>query len=304
MNYVLDAVGRGYVYGASGQICSLKFRQQCSQANPSQKTNILGICEKWDGKRVWDCSGIMRGAWRSLLYYRSGYTTSIYRQWCGRKGTMETFPGAAGTFVLRGTEDRFLHIGTYVGKGMVVDARGSREGVLYQPMDAYPWTHWAQADEIDFANAVEADPQPALWTGAVRTRTGHGISLWTSNEKRVKLRDIPEGAGVDVLVEPDDKGFAHCRYQGTIGCADLQYVVPADGEAPAAETAWARVARVNIGLNLRSDPSYAKNTVLLIPEGALVEVFETRGDFSKLRYESVVGYATSAYLDAVEGGGA
>lgn len=297
VDYVMNAVGRGYVYGASGQICSLKFRQQCAEANPSQKTNILGICEKWDGKRVWDCSGIMRGAWRSLLYYRSGYTTFIYRQWCTRKGEIETMPDQAGTFVFRGTEDKFQHIGTYVGNGMVVDARGSKEGVLYKPFDAYPWTHWAQADEIDFRNDVEpGEQQPVLWLGTVKTRTGNGISLWTSSQKTLKVRDVPESAEVDVLDEPDGRGFAHCRYGGKVGYADLQYVIPADGEAPATETSWATVFGVNIGLNLRSDPSYKQNTIVLLPNDALVEVFETKGGFSRIRYGGNAGWATSSYL--------
>ena len=303
VNYVFNCVGGGYVYGSSGQLCSLKFRQQCAQANPSQKTNILGTCEKWDGKHVWDCSGIMRGAWRELLYYRSGYTTSIYHQWCARKGPVETMPNQAGTFVLRGAEDRFLHIGTYVGNGMVVDARGSKEGVLLKPFDSYPWTHWAQADEIDFTNsAAGVDEQPALWVGIVKTKTGNGISLWTSNAKTLKVKAVPEGASVDVLGEPDEKGFAKCRYLEKIAFADLQYILPGDGEAPEKETSLARVVQVSIGLNLRTEPVKANNTILLLPPDALVEVFDTRGTFSKIRYESVVGWATTSYLLNIESG--
>ena len=303
VNYVMDAVGKGYVYGSSGQICTPQFRQDCAKANPSQKTNILTTAAKWDGIRVWDCSGIMRGAWRTLLKYRSGFTTKIFDEWCTRKGRIENMPDMPGTFVFTGELGDFPHIGTYVGNNKVVDARGTAYGVLYRDIDNVEWTYWAQADDIDFLNITPSiDDQPALWSGIVKTRTGHGISLWSKNDKTVKLADVPEGATVEVLEDADEKGFAKCRHQHKMGKADMQYVFPKDGEEAPFETTRAMVFGVNIGLNLRTDPSYKQNTIVLLPNDAVVEVFETKKEFSRVRYENNVGWVTSSYLRPVEGG--
>ena len=302
VEYALKAVGGGYIYGSRGQVCSRKLREDCAAANPSQAHNILVVGERWDGHRVWDCSGIMRGAWTTLAAYKSGGATTIYNKWCSRKGTIDTMPDVPGTFVCRGTPTNMAHIGVYVGKGMVVDARGTKQGVLYGRLASYPagWTHWCQADDVDF-DAVEPSPvvvEQALWTGAIKTKTGGGISLWADNTKRLAVCKVPDGAAVDVLDDPDSKGFARCRYNGRTGMADTQYIYPQDGEAEQGLIYQAKVMGVNIGLNLRTTPEKIENTIVLIPPNAVVEVFDgaDKAGFAKVRYETIVGYCTASYL--------
>lgn len=298
-NYARNAVGGGYVFGSSGQRCSLSLRESCAAANPSQRENILGICAKWDGKYVWDCSGLFRGAWRALMAYRSGGATTIYRTWCTQKGAIDTMPDEAGVLVFRGTESVKEHVGLYVGDGMVVDARGSSKGVLFAALGAYAWTHWAKADDVDYANSGEPPVElPALWSGTIKTRTGGGVSLWLSSEKKYAVAKVPDGALVDVLGDPDGKGFAQARYNGHAGVVDLQYVVPDDGEEPAQETYLATVVDVNTGLNLRTSPENKQNTILLIPPGKTVEVYPTMrsGAYAYVVYAGRAGYATEAKL--------
>lgn len=302
--YALAAVGGGYVYGASGQTCSLAVRQSCAAANPSQKENILGICQKWDGKPVWDCSGIFRGAWRALWQYRSGGATTIYNTWCAEKGEIGTMPDIAGVLVFRGTDAAKQHVGLYVGGGMVVDARGSSQGVLHGPLSGYPWTHWAVADDVDMASALPSPGEtPALWHGSVKTRTGGGISLWRNSAKKTALLKVAEGAAVDVLADADERGFAQARVGLVCGMADLQYIVPEDGEAPEQTTYAATVVGVSKGLNLRTSPDMGTNTLLLIPPGRTVEVFPrmASGAFAYVTYAGKTGYCTATKLAPVVG---
>ena len=303
--YARAAVGGGYVYGSSGQVCSLKLRESCAAANPSQKENILGLCAKWDGKRVWDCSGIFRGAWQALWQYRSGGATTIYNAWCtGPKGTIETMPDMPGVAVFRDKGGTKEHIGLYVGDGMVVDARGSSKGVLIGTVVSYStWTHWAMLDDVDYENTLPSvEDIPALWTGYVKTKTGNGISLWETNAKKKNVIKIPDRAQVDVLGDLDGLGFAQARYSGHTGVADLQYVIPMDAEVPAQESYPATVVGVKIGLNLRTAPQLTANTLLLIPDGKTVEVFPTQqnGSFAYVLYEGRSGYCTASYLHRAE----
>ena len=163
--YGLDAVGGGYVFGSSGQISTPAFRQSCAAANPSQKESILGPAAKWDGRRVWDCSGIFRGAWRALWQYKSGGATTIYNTWCSIKGLIGTKPDLPGIAVFRDVNGTKQHMGLYLGDGMVVDARSTARGVLLGTLASYPsgWTHWAILDDVDYENKVPSPEDiPAL----------------------------------------------------------------------------------------------------------------------------------------------
>ena len=300
--YGLDAVGGGYVFGSSGQISTLAFRQSCAAANPSQKENILGLAAKWDGRRVWDCSGIFRGAWRTLWQYRSGGATTIFNTWCTVKGVIGSMPDLPGVAVFRDKNGVKEHCGLYVGGGMVVDARGTAQGVLHGTLASYRagWTHWALLDEVDYENSTTTpDEIHALWSGYVRTRTGGGISLWVDNSKKTAVARIPEKAMVDVLDKPDELGFAPAHYIGKFAVADLQYVVSPDAEKPIQHNYMAVVTGVNTGLNLRETPNLTSgNTILLIPNQKEVEVFPDLavGDFAYVRYVGKTGYSTAGYL--------
>lgn len=301
--YALLAVGGGYCYGASGEVCNPDRREQWAQRNPSQAGNLLGICAKWDGKRVWDCSGLFRGVWRALWNYRSGGATTIWNTWCtGAKGSIATMPDRPGLAVFvqsLASPSTYAHIGLYVGDGMVVDAGGSRTGVLHRKLSAHPWTHWADLDDVDaFNTGTPPEQAPALWSGRVGTRTGGGISLWTDGTKTMAVARVPEGALVDVLGAADAQGFAQTRYGRAEGLCDLRYVYPVDGEAVTPSSYPATVVDVHTGLNLRSSPENTDNTLLLIPPGRTVEVFPERasGPYAYVRYAGKAGYCTAGKL--------
>lgn len=306
-NYAKNAVGCGYCYGSKGEVCTLARREAWAMANPSQKENLLGICAKWDGMRVWDCSGIFRGAWESLWQYKSGGATTIYTKWCtGQKGAIGTLPDMPGIAVFRDVNGTKEHIGLYVGDGMGVDARGSSKGVLIGTLASYPsgWTHWAMLDDVDYENSLPSVGEiTALWTGYVKTKTGGGISLWVSNAKNSAMTKIPESVLVDILGDPDELGFAQARYNGRMGVVDTQYVIPMDGEEPAQDTYRGVVTGVNVGLNLRTSPQLVNNTILLIPGGKEVEVFPAlaSGSFAYVQYAGLTGYCTASYIKQVAG---
>lgn len=232
--YAKNAVGGGYCWGADGQVCSPSVRQELASrtGNAETRYNLLNLCAKWDGQRVWDCSGLFRGAWRALLKYRSGGATGIYRDWCTANGTIDTMPDVPGIAVFRGTPDNMEHVGLYIGNGEVIDARSSKRGVLRGTLESYGrWTHWGRLDDVDYdaqTGTDDVDTVPAVWSGTVKTRTGGGISLWDTPLKTVSVLHVPDGETVDVL-EDRRSGFVLARYGGHIGYADTQYLTEQGG---------------------------------------------------------------------------
>lgn len=233
IEYAINAVGAGYCWGADGQVCSPKVRRELAGRTSSQsnKNNLLITCAKWDGKRVWDCSGLFRGAWRELDKYRSGGATTIYKSWCGEKGTMDTMPDIPGIAVFRGTPGNMAHIGLYIGNGEVIDARSSGKGVVRTKKAAYKWTHWGRLADVDYS---ETEDEPTVlevkWRGTVKTKTGNGINLWDTPLKTISVQRVPEGETVAVL---DDawEGLRMAFYGGKLGYADVGYLAPEGGAA-------------------------------------------------------------------------
>lgn len=315
--YARAAIGGGYCFGSSGEICSLSRRQQWAEWNPSQRENLLTVCAKWDGKKVWDCSGLFRGAWRTLWQYRSGGATTIWREWLSEKGEISptaiwqeglsergeigTMPDIPGVLLFRGDGTTMQHIGLSLGDGWVVDARGSKQGVLHTAFQVgYTWTHWGLAEDVDYADELPPIIEiPPLWTGTVKTKYGKGISLWQrpTNQGQA-VCSVPEGAAIGILSDIPDGSYIEAQYAGRQGYANLQYVIPPDGEEPAFGTHEANVVGVKIGLNLRTGPALDRNTILLIPPGAVVEVYPEMGEgaFAYVRYEGRTGYCTARYL--------
>lgn len=231
--YAKNAVGGGYCWGADGQVCSPAVRQELANrtSNEATKKNLLNLCAKWDGQHVWDCSGLFRGAWRTLLKYRSGGATTIYRSWCDEKGTIDTMPDVEGIAVFRADGTGMAHIGLYVGKGYVIDARSSEKGVLLSTMASYGrWTHWGRLADVDYGAQEEKAEKmiETKWHGKVRTKTGNGISLWDTPLKSASVQRVPEGATVDVRYETEN-GFVLATYGGVLGYADAGYLVRESG---------------------------------------------------------------------------
>ena len=236
VQYAVNAVGGGYCWGADGQVCSPAVRQELANrtSNTETRNNLLSLCAKWDGKKVWDCSGLFRGAWRALLKYRSGGATGIYSKWCTEKGTIDSMPDEPGIAVFRGTPNNMEHVGLYIGGGEVIDARGSAKGVVRGTLESYGrWTHWGRLEDVDYSEE-ETEEKPTVtdvkWRATVKTKTGNGISLWDTPLKSASVQRVPEGAAVDVLYEAGN-GFVLASYGGVLGYADAGYLVRENGSA-------------------------------------------------------------------------
>lgn len=236
IEYAINAVGGGYCWGADGQVCSPAVRQELANrtSNTETRNNLLGLCAKWDGKKIWDCSGLFRGAWRALLKYRSGGATGIYNKWCTEKGTIDSMPDEPGIAVFRGTPNNMEHVGLYIGNGEVIDARGSAKGVVRGTLESYGrWTHWGRLEDVDYSEG-ETEEKPTVadvkWHAMVKTKTGNGINLWDTPLKSASVQRVPEGATVDVLYEAGN-GFVLASYGGVLGYADAGYLARESGSA-------------------------------------------------------------------------
>ena len=99
--------------------------------------------KKWIGKRVIDCSGLVR--WGMLKFTISVYhgSNSIWDKNLSHKGKITK--GMAlpiGAVIFTGSDTDKPHIGIYDGKEYVIEAQGTKSGVTRTKLSSVKWKYW------------------------------------------------------------------------------------------------------------------------------------------------------------------
>ena len=155
--YVTNAwnSGWGYVWGTYGQMLTPELLQyKISQYPEGVGDDAAFIRANWLGKRTADCVGLIKGyGWLSTDTMTIDYGTHgmpdiganemFYN--ATRRGGIETMPDTPGLAVWKSG-----HIGVYIGNGEVVEAMGTKYGVVKTQLEGRGWTHWLEVPGIEY----------------------------------------------------------------------------------------------------------------------------------------------------------
>lgn len=155
--------GWGYVYGGYGQLCTVAYLDQQAAAWPG--ANEAGgpmrtVGEKWLGKRVTDCIGLIKSyAWYnpsdgSIKPGANGFSDCSASSIWGsvtESGEISSIPEVEGLGVWMPG-----HIGVYVGKGEVIEAMGTAYGVVKTKVAGRGWHKWLRIPHIQYVKKQEA----------------------------------------------------------------------------------------------------------------------------------------------------
>lgn len=154
--------GWGYVYGSIGQTCTESLLDQCAARYPAN--NLAGGAmrkagEKWLGRKVADCSGIVKAYLMSdytggPITYNAKYDSAVQYSNAKEKGLIGTMPDIPGIIVYMPR-----HVGVYIGGGLVIESAGTLYGVkqstVKRSYDSGPWTHWYKCPYIEYSGTIE-----------------------------------------------------------------------------------------------------------------------------------------------------
>jgi len=142
----LSLIGCGYIYGATGWICTWeRIRQQAAQY-PQYADLIYRYGPGWIGKPCYDCAQLTKAAARAAGVFlpdgsdnqwRSGY---LWRE----KGPIIRMPDEAGLFLFTVMNGHATHTAVSIGGGEAVDARGHAFGVVRRQIAGASYTHFAR----------------------------------------------------------------------------------------------------------------------------------------------------------------
>ena len=171
----------GYIWGTGG-VTWTKARQDNLVAkynsNPTKYSDYkLGALygSKWIGHVVYDCSGLTSSLAKKLgLSFHHG-SNSSYLYDCSYKGEKTAdmkLPVGAWVYTYNKTRKNHGHIGIVVDDEYVVEAEGTKAGVVRSKISAKKWTYWglAKGMEFDFIPGQSKEEQGK--TGTDKTGTG------------------------------------------------------------------------------------------------------------------------------------
>ena len=147
--------GWGYVWGTYGNVLTDSLFNYKLEQYPDGVGNHEEFIEaNWLGGRTTDCVGLIKGyGWLDPDTLTIGYATNgmpdyganqMYRS-ASVSGTIDTIPEIPGLAVWCDG-----HIGVYIGNGEVIEAMGTKYGVVKTKLADRNWTHWLEIEYINY----------------------------------------------------------------------------------------------------------------------------------------------------------
>lgn len=137
MNKLLDLVktkvGCGYVWGSQGEILTTERLQRFKNEFGAQHYDLSDgtKASKWVGKQVFDCSGLIVWALRTLQCIpetADATAQDILKTYCTPIGYQELQPG--DLLFKRDDDGDIIHVGVFVGDGKTIEAKSTALGVV------------------------------------------------------------------------------------------------------------------------------------------------------------------------------
>lgn len=147
--------GWGYVWGTFGNVLTAEvFASKLAQYPDGVGNYEDFIRENWIGRRTADCVGLIKSyGWydpetQSIQYGSHGMPDLGANQMyytASESGTIDTIPEIPGLAVWHDG-----HIGVYIGNGEVIEAMGTKYGVVKTQLAGRGWTHWLKIAYINY----------------------------------------------------------------------------------------------------------------------------------------------------------
>jgi len=200
----------GYIWGTSGK----KWTQADQTAlvnkynrDPGKYADLeLGAKygSKWIGHNVWDCSGLTSERAKKLgLTYHHG-SNSSYLYDCQHKGEItKGLKLPKGAWVYTGTKNMKPHIGVVVDDEYVVEAQGTKNGVVKSKITLSKWKYWGLGKGMifDFIPGIDQKPSTPDMQAAEPTKKMPTLKRGARGEDVRTLQTILAKAGSSLAID-------------------------------------------------------------------------------------------------------
>lgn len=157
----------GYICGTAGESWTAAKQAELEKTTDSDRANSRKYGKQWIGHKVADCSGLFSWAFKQLGGYMYHGSDTMWKSYCTAKGElkngkrtdgMELKPGTA-VFTYDKDKKKRGHVGLYIGNGWVIEAQGSKAGVVRSKVSNSKWVEWGELKGVNYGEP-QADPDP------------------------------------------------------------------------------------------------------------------------------------------------
>ena len=229
----------GYIYGMMGQTWTQKKQKIYSEPGHKNWQNTKAYGSQWIGRRVIDCSGVIAWACKQLNVTVSHHAHYLYTDYSTVKGKLingrkqdGTIPRIGSLVYLSNDDGRKHHVGVYVGNNVVIEAKGTKWGVVTSNLAH--WDSWSELKYIQYSSAPEDEfiPEIVELKKAITINPGSWLNLRSGPSKgNSVLARIPRDTEVIVLDQSDPKWW-EINYNGKIGYVMSEFLEEIKKEEP------------------------------------------------------------------------
>lgn len=164
VDLVKACLGGGYALGAQGEVLTEARLAQFVRWNGRASYYFLGYsAEKWLGKPCWDCSGLIVDAMQDMGIWAADEDYKAQGIWSSKVVPIHKemlHPGSL-CFHWDTEKKRMSHVGVYAGNGRVIEAKGTKYGVVESTMPG-SWTHFGNLKELNYPSTLLPSPRHTL----------------------------------------------------------------------------------------------------------------------------------------------
>lgn len=197
----------GYIWGQSGDVWT-QTKQNALVAkynsDPSKYADYKLGAEygsKWIGKRVADCSGLLKWAAKQCGFTLPHGSNSMHRNYLTKTGLISdsSVPIGAAVFKLKNKTD-WYHVGIYIGDNKVIEAQGTKTGVVTSKLSS--WYGWGMLKGLDYEGDSMEKEKDTVSVGKAVVDVPDDTSVNVRKSGSLtssRITTLPEGTEVDVL---------------------------------------------------------------------------------------------------------
>lgn len=175
----------GYIWGTAGEKWTAAKQEQLNMTTDSDRKLGREFGKKWIGHIVADCSGLFSWAFRQLGSYMYHGSDTMWKKYCVNQGSLangkrtdgrELKPGTA-VFTYGVKNRKRNHVGLYIGNGWVIEAAGTKEGVIKTKVTLKKWVEWGELKYVNYDSSVPVTTDQGIGDAAYYDPNQNGIKI-------------------------------------------------------------------------------------------------------------------------------